>query len=113
MDWGSTGYVGADGRKHRVWVVMIPSWSRACYVGLLRKADTATSLQCHGNAFEYLGGVPLRCLYDNAKVVTLGKDEDGQVEWNLRMLYFARRLGLNIRPCQPYRAQTKGKVECG
>ena len=52
MDWGSMGYVGADGRKHRVWVVMIPSWSRACYVELLRKADTATSLQCHGNAFE-------------------------------------------------------------
>ena len=90
-----------------------PSWSRACYVELLRKADTATSLQCHGNAFEYLGGVLLRCLYDNAKVVTLGKDEDGQVEWNLRMPDFARRLGLNIWLCQPYRAETKGKVECG
>ena len=114
VDWGSLGYVGADGKRHRVWAfVMTMGWSRACYVELVRKADTATFIQCHVNAFEYLGGVPRRCLYDNAKVVTLGKDEDGQVAWNLRMLDFARRLGFDIRLCRPYRAQTKGKVESG
>ena len=114
VDWGSLGYVGADGKRHRVWVfVMTMGWSRACYVELVRKADTAAFMQCHVNAFEYLGGVPRRCLYDNAKVVTLGKDEDGQVAWNLRMLDFARRLGFDIRLCRPYRAQTKGKVESG
>ena len=114
VDWGSLGYVGADGKKHRVWAfVMTMGWSRACYVELVRRADTAAFIQCHVNAFEYLGGVPRRCLYDNAKVVTLGKDEDGQVEWNLRMLDFARRLGFDIRLCRPYRAQTKGKVESG
>ena len=95
VDWGSLGYVGADGKKHRVWVfVMTMGWSRACYVELVRKADTAAFIQCHVNAFEYLGGVPRRCLYDNAKVVTLGKDQDGQAEWNLRMLDFARRVDL-------------------
>ena len=114
VDWGNPGYVGADGKKHRIWVfVLTMGWSRACYVELVRKADTAAFIQCHVNAFEYLGGVPRRCLYDNAKVATLGKDEDGQVEWNLRMLDFARRLGFDIRLRQPYRAQTKGKVESG
>ena len=114
VDWGSLGYVGADGKKHRAWVfVMTMGWSRACYVELVRKADTAAFIQCHVNAFEYLGGVPRRCLYDNAKVVTLGKDEDGQAEWNQRMLDFARRVGFDIRLCRPYRAQTKGKVESG
>ena len=29
------------------------------------------------------------------------------------MLDFARRLGFEVRLCQPYRAQTKGKVESG
>ena len=111
VDWGSLGYMGADGKKHRIWVfVMVLSWSRACYAELVRKADTATFIQCHVNAFEYLGGVPRRCLYDNAKVVTLGKDNEGQVAWNLRMLDFARRLGFDIRLCQPYRAQTKQPV---
>ena len=87
VDWGSLPYVGEDGKLRRVWVFMMTmGWSRACYVELVRRADTAAFIQCHANAFEYLGGVPRRCLYDNAKVVTLGRDEDGQVEWNPRML---------------------------
>ena len=114
MDWGSLGHVGSDGKKHRVWAfVMTMVRSRACYVELVRKADTATFIQCHVNSFEYLGSVPRRCLHDNTKVVTLGKDEDGQVAWNLRMLDFALRVGFDIRLCQSYRAQTKGKVESG
>ena len=114
VDWGSLPYAGEDGKRHRVRVfVMTMGWSRACYVELVRRADTAAFIQCHANAFEYLGGVPRRCLYDNAKVVTLGRDEDGQVEWNPRMLDFALRVGFEIRLCQPYRAQTKGKVESG
>ena len=114
VDWGSLVYLDGDGKKHRIWVfVMTLGWSRACYVELVRRADTAAFIQCHVNAFEYLGGVPRRCLYDNAKVVTLGRDEDQQPIWNQRMLDFAMRVGFEIRLCQPYRAQTKGKVESG
>ena len=114
VDWGSFSYVGEKGRKHRVWAfVMVLSWSRAIYVEFVRRADTAGFIQCHVNAFEHFGGVPRRCLYDNAKVVTLGRGPDGQVEWNRRMLDFAQRVGFEMRLCQPYRAQTKGKVESG
>ena len=114
VDWGSLPYVGEDGKRRRVWVfVMTMGWSRACYVELVRRADTAAFIQCHANAFEYLGGVPRRCLYDNAKVVTLGRDDDQQPVWNLRMLDFALGVGFEARLCQPYRAQTKGKVESG
>ena len=56
---------------------------------------------------------PRRCLYDNAKVVTLGRDEEGRTEWNRRMLDFSLRLGFELKLCRPYRAQTKGKVESG
>ena len=87
--------------------------SRACYVELVRRADTAALIQCQVNAFGYLGGVPRRCLYDNAKVVTLGRDEGRQPIWNQRMLDFGLRVRFEIRLCQPYRAQTKGKVESG
>ena len=114
VDWGSLPYIGGDGKRHRVWVfVMTLGWSRACYVELVRKADTAAFIQCHVNAFEYLGGVPRRCLYDNAKVITLGRDEEKRPVWNRRMLDFALRVGFEARLCQPYRAQTKGKVESG
>ena len=114
VDWGSLSYIGADGKKRRVWVfVMTLGWSRACYVELVRKADTAAFIQCHVNAFEYLGGVPRRCLYDNAKVITLGRDEEKRPIWNERMLDFARRVGFEARLCRPYRAQTKARWRTG
>ena len=114
VDWGSLSYLSEDGRRRSVWVfVMTMGWSRACYVELVRKADTAAFIQCHVNAFEYLGGVPRRCLYDNAKVITLGKDEEKRPIWNRRMLDFAMRVGFEARLCPEYRAQTKGKVESG
>ena len=75
--------------------------------------DVASFMQCHVNAFDYFGGVPRRCLYDNAKVVVLGRDADGRPEWNRRMLDLSLRIGFELRVCQPYRAQTKGKVESG
>ncbi len=114
VDWGSFSYVGEKGHKHRIWAfVMVMSWSRAIYVEFVRRADTGSFLQCHVNAFEHFGGVPRRCLYDNAKVVTLGRDAEGHVEWNGRMVDFALRVGFEMRLCRPYRAQTKGKVESG
>ena len=114
VDWGSFSYVDERGRKRQMWAfVMVLGWSRAIYVEFVRRADTASFIQCHVNAFEYFGGVPRRCLYDNAKVVTLGRDAEGRTEWNRRMLDFALRLGFELRLCQPYRAQTKGKVESG
>ena len=114
VDWGSFSYLGDDGRQHRVWAfVMVLSWSRAIYVEFVRRADVASFVQCHVNAFEYFGGVPRRCLYDNAKVVIMGRDEDGRAEWNRRMLDFSLRAGFEMRVCRPYRAQTKGKVESG
>ena len=102
VDWGSLAHLDQDGRKHRIWVfVMTLGWSRACYVELVRRADTAAFIQCHVNAFEYLGGVPRRCLYDKAKVVTLGREEDRQPIWNQRMLDFALRVGFEIASVSP------------
>ena len=56
---------------------------------------------------------PRRCLYDNAKVITLGRDEEKRPVWNERMLDFSLRVGFELGLCGPYRAQTKGKVESG
>lgn len=79
----------------------------------VRRADVSSFIRCHINAFSRLSGVPKRCLYDNAKVVVLGRDEAGRPQWNSQFLDFALRSGFDIRLCRPYRAQTKGKVESG
>ena len=105
-------YVAEDGRKGRVWAfVMVLGYSRAIYVEFVRPADVATFMRCHVNAFEYFGGVPRRCLYHNAKVVVVGRDESGRPKWNSRMPDFALRVGFELSVFRPYRAQTKGKVE--
>lgn len=45
------------------------------------------------------------------KTVRQEVDERGEVVWNPVFLDFARYWGFKPRLCQPYRAQTKGKVE--
>ena len=59
MDWGNFSYLDEKGRKRRVWAfVMVISWSRSIYVEFVQRADTASFIQCHVHAFDYLGGVP-------------------------------------------------------
>ena len=114
VDFGRVIYTGVDGRSHHRWVfVMVLGWSRGLYVEFIRRADVEAFIRCHVHAFEAFGGMPERCLYDNAKVVVLGRDEAGRRVWNSRFLDFSRRLGFSAQLCQPYRAQTKGKVESG
>lgn len=114
VDWGKFRYRADDGSERSVWCfVLVLSWSRAIYVEFAPRADVATFIRCHLHAFERFGGLPQRCLYDNAKVVVLGRDTAGEPVWNPRFLDFALRLGFDSRLCRPYRAQTKGRVESG
>lgn len=114
VDWGLFRYTMPDGSERRVWAfVMVLSWSRAIYVEFVERADVTTFLRCHVHAFREFGGVPQRCLYDNAKVVVQERDEQGKPVWNERFLDFSLRVGFDIRLCHPYRPQTKGRVESG
>ena len=111
MDWGSLAYLNQRGRKHRIWVfVMTMGWSRVCYVELVRKADTGRLHPVPCQRLRVPGrraaALPLRQCQGGDP----GRDEDRQPIWNRRMLDFALRVGFEIRLCQPYRAQTKGKV---
>ena len=63
--------------------------------------------------FSYFGGVPRVVLHDNLKTAVLERDADGSIHWNPRYLDFADYYGFTPKACQPYRAQTKGKVESG
>jgi hypothetical protein len=75
--------------------------------------DIAWWLRCHLHAFHYFGGVPQEILHDNLKTAVVGRDADGTIHWQPRYLDFAHYYGFRPRACQPYRAQTKGKVENG
>lgn len=114
IDFGHFRYQAPDGSyQQRYAFVLVLAWSRALYLEFIRRADVGSFLRCHVNALTHLGGVPRRCLYDNTKVVVLGRDAAGLPVWNTQFLDFSLRLGFSPQLCQPYRAQTKGRVESG
>jgi transposase len=114
VDWGSFGTIQHAGRPHRLYAfVMTLGWSRAMYVEFTVGVDIIWWLRCHLHAFHSLGGIPREILHDNLKTAVLGRDADGTIHWQRRYLDFADYYGFRPRACQPYRAQTKGKVESG
>ena len=88
-------------------------YSRASYVEFVSDMKVATLIGCHERAFAAFGGVPLKVLYDNMKTVVIERDVygEGLHRYHAGFLDFAKHSGFKIKLCQPYRAQTKGKVE--
>jgi transposase len=85
------------------------------YLEFTVSTDLMWWLRCHQHAFAYFGGVPREVLHYNLKTAVLSRDGAGSIHWQPRYLDFAGRplghYGFQPRACQPYRAQTKGKVE--
>lgn len=61
----------------------------------------------------YFQGVPKEVLYDNMRTVIQQRDAygAGRHQFHKGLWDFARQFHFTPRVCQPYRAQTKGKVE--
>jgi transposase len=57
VDFGSFGTLDEDGVRHRLYgFSMVLGYSRCRYVEFLTRIDTPRLIQCHLNAFDYLGG---------------------------------------------------------
>lgn len=114
VDWGSFGLIEHQDKRQRLYAfVMTLGWSRMMYLEFTVSMEAIWFLRCHLHAFRYFGGIPQEMLHDNLKTAVLGRDGEGAIHWNPRYLDFASYTGFRPRACQPYRAQTKGKVESG
>jgi hypothetical protein len=67
-------------------------------------------LEGHVRAFEWLGGVPRECVYDNLRAVVARREGD-QVVWNRRFLHLRGHYGFHAHPCTPATPREKGSVE--
>lgn len=111
MDWGICVYIDESSTSHKVPAfTMILGKSRAKYVEFVNRCDLHSLMRCMMNAFLYYGGIPEEVLTDNMKTVILGR-ENGKPIWNPQFEAFALDMGFAPKVCQPYRPQTKGKVE--
>jgi transposase len=67
-------------------------------------------LEGHVRAFEWLGGVPRECVYDNLRAV-VARREGEQVVWNRRFLHLRGHYGFHASACTPATPREKGSVE--
>lgn len=103
VDWAHCGKLG-DQSVYAF--LMVLGFSRMLYVEFTLSMDLPTLLQCHKNAFAYLGGWTQTLLYDNMKQVKLGPDQ-----FHPLFLDFAHYYGFTPKTHRIRRPRTKGKVE--
>jgi transposase len=99
------------GRRYALMLVL--GYSRLLWVQFVARQTMRTLMRGLEAAFAFLGGVPRELLFDQLRAVILEdrRPVGGKVLENPEFLRFAAHWGFRIRPCRPYRAQTKGKVE--
>lgn len=111
-DWGQvTVRLGGVRTEVHVFVMTLGYSRRGFAIGFLRER-MPDLLAAHEAAFAHFGGRCEFLLYDRMRTVVMGTSE-GRPRLNPTFANFAGHWGFTPRLCQPYRAQTKGKVESG
>ena len=114
LDWGEMPTrPRLAGRERRVYalVASLPySGAQTAFFSL--EMTIESFLEGHVRAFEWLGGVPRECVYDNLRAVVACRDGD-KVVWNRRFLHLRGHYGFHASPCTPATPREKGAVEAG
>ena len=90
--------------------IMVLSWSRMPFVCFFYNQQMASFLEGHVRAFEFFGGVPRCCLYDNLKSVVTERHH-AAIRFNETLLQFASHYRYEPRPVAPYRGNEKARAE--
>jgi len=101
------------GRERRVYalVASLPySGAQTAFFSLDMTIESF--LEGHARAFEWLGGVPRECVYDNLRAVVARRDGK-DVVWNRRFLHLRGHYGFHATACTPASPREKGSVEAG
>ena len=114
VDPGELHDVIINGKKTSVYfVVFVLSYSRMIYVAVSpTPINTGLMIKMHDAAFRYFGGCPEECVYDQTKLVVI-KEEYRELVLNNEFARYATYAGFNIRACEGYDPESKGKVEAG
>ena len=99
------------GRERRVYalVASLPySGAQTAFFGF--EMTLEAFLEGHVRAFEWLGGVPRECVYDNLRAAVARREGD-QVVWTPRFLHLRGHYGFHASPCTPATPREKGSVE--
>lgn len=94
-------------------VVFVLSFSRQMYVAASKRPiNTEMFIRMHDEAFRYFDGVCEECVYDQTRLVAI-REEFREVWFNERFYQYASAARFDIRVCEGYDPESKGKVESG
>lgn len=94
-------------------IVFVLSYSRKMYAAVSdRPVNTNAFIRLHDEAFSFFNGVVDECVYDQTKLVAI-KEEFREVWFNEEFYRYATLAGFDIRVCEGYDPESKGKVEAG
>src|SRR5947209_18903489 len=68
-------------------------------------------LEGHVRVFDWLGGVPRECVYDNLRSVVAKRDCRQVVRWNQRFLHLRGHYAFHSSACTPETPRERGSVE--
>ena len=114
IDFGERTVI-IGGERERVYLfVATLGYSRRVHVRVFRHERQASWFDGMESAFAAFGGVAAEVLLDNARALVVHHDPvTREVQFNDRLLAFAKHWQFVPRACAPYRARTKGKDERG
>ena len=111
VDWADFGKVRVGRAERRLMGLLVTlSHSRQTFLSLFHDARMASFLQGHVEAFEALGGVPRRLLYDNLKSAVLAR-RGKAVTFHPTLLALAAHYSFEPSAAWPRRPEEKGRVE--
>jgi transposase len=99
------------GRERRVYALIccLP-FSGASTAHFSLDMTTEAFLEGHVRAFDWLGGVPRECVYDNLRSAVARRDGD-VVTWNPRFVQLRGHYAFHATACTPATPREKGAVE--
>src|SRR6185312_13179330 len=105
--------IGGESVKVYLFVATL-GYSRRLYVQAFRNERQESWFAGLEGAFHHFGGITEEVLFDNDRGLVVRHDcATREVEFNARLLAFAKHWRFRPRACAPYRARTKGKDERG
>lgn len=111
VDWGAFGSIRVGrGVRPLSGFVMVLAYSRAIFALFTVDQTLESFLRGHVEAFQTWPGVARTLVYDNLRSAVLERAGTA-IRFHPRLLELAGHYHFAPRPCTPYRANEKGKVE--
>ncbi len=113
VDWGEVRdfpFVQKDALVRYIFAARL-KFSRVIYVEFREDMRLETLIRCLLRCFEYIGGVPWACVFDNMKTVVIGRGKNGELIWNEAFGKFAAEMDFHREICDKGAGNQKGTVE--